>query len=66
METMPSVQLTTMLGMGSLITSQLIPVRQFGIYSAIGLGIATLLLLIAFPAVADWICGSRNRFVQPI
>ncbi|MFN7873707.1 MAG: efflux RND transporter permease subunit [Pirellula sp.] len=53
--------LTTMLGMGSLITSQLIPVRQFGIYSAIGLGIATLLLLIAFPAVADWICGSRNR-----
>lgn len=53
--------LTTMLGMGSLITSQLAPVRQFGIYSAIGLGVATLLLLIAFPAVADWICGSRNR-----
>jgi predicted RND superfamily exporter protein len=45
--------LTTMLGMGSLMTSQLAPVRQFGLYSAIGLGIATVVLLIAFPSIAD-------------
>ena len=55
--------LTTMLGMGSLVTSQLAPVRQFGIYSAVGLGIATVVLLVAFPAVADWFCGrERKRF----
>ncbi|MCU0721083.1 MAG: MMPL family transporter, partial [Pirellula sp.] len=53
--------LTTMLGMGSLVTSQLAPVRQFGIYSAVGLGIATIVLLVAFPAVADWVCGRRQK-----
>ncbi|MFO0942514.1 MAG: MMPL family transporter [Pirellulales bacterium] len=44
---------TTMLGMASLITSDLAPVRQFGVLSAICLGIATVLLLLAFPATAD-------------
>jgi predicted RND superfamily exporter protein len=53
--------LTTMLGMGSLVTSQLAPVRQFGIYSAVGLGIATVVLLVAFPAVADWFCGRERK-----
>jgi predicted RND superfamily exporter protein len=49
---------TTMLGMGSLVTSQLAPVRQFGIFSAISLGIATAFLLLVFPSVASWIFGS--------
>ena len=57
--------LTTMLGMGSLLTSQLAPVRQFGIFSAVGLGIATVVLLLGFPALVDWFCtprGSRKNF----
>ena len=52
---------TTMLGMGSLITSQLAPVRQFGIFSAIALGIATVALLLGFPAIADWFATTRRR-----
>ena len=51
---------TTMLGMGSLYTSQLAPVRQFGLFSAIGLGIATLFLLLVFPSVANWVFGSNR------
>lgn len=46
--------LTTVLGMGSLATSQLAPVRLFGAYSALGLSIATILLLAIFPAVCRW------------
>jgi predicted RND superfamily exporter protein len=46
--------LTTVLGMGSLATSQLAPVRLFGAYSAAGLSIATILLLAIFPAVCRW------------
>jgi predicted RND superfamily exporter protein len=49
---------TTMLGMGSLCTSQLAPVRQFGIFSAIGLGIATLVLLLGFPALVNQFCSA--------
>ena len=49
--------LTTMLGMASLITSELAPVRQFGALSAICLGIATIILLLAFPATADLLFG---------
>ena len=52
--------ITTMLGMGSLLTSQLAPVRQFGIFSAVGLGIATVVLLLGFPAIADWFCAPRK------
>ncbi len=54
--------ITTMLGMGSLWSSQLAPVRQFGLFSAIGLGIATVVLLLGFPAFADWFCTpSRTK-----
>lgn len=49
---------TTMLGMGSLFTSQLAPVRQFGVFSAVSLGIATAFLLLVFPSVASWIFRS--------
>lgn len=48
---------TTMLGMGSLLTSELMPVRQFGVLSALCLGIATLVMLLAFPATADLLFG---------
>lgn len=48
--------LTTSLGMASLAISQLAPVREFGIYSALTLSVATLFLLLGFPAVADWNC----------
>jgi len=47
---------TTMLGMGSLCTSQLAPVRQFGLFSACGLGIATVVLLLGFPALVNQFC----------
>ncbi len=50
---------TTMLGMASLITSDLAPVRQFGMLSALCLGIATVVLLLAFPATADLLFGLR-------
>ena len=56
--------MTTMLGMGSLCTSQLEPVRQFGIFSAIGLGIATVLLLLGFPALVNQFCSSRRNSVK--
>jgi len=53
--------ITTMLGMGSLLTSQLAPVRQFGLFSAVGLGTATVVLLLGFPAIVDWFCATRRQ-----
>jgi predicted RND superfamily exporter protein len=44
---------TTVLGMGSLVTSQLMPVREFGVFAALGLVLATALLLLMFPFVSD-------------
>ncbi len=56
--------ITTMLGMGSLLTSQLAPVRQFGVFSAVGLGISTVVLLLGFPAFADWFCTPRRSLAM--
>lgn len=42
---------TTAIGMISLITSQLLPVRQFGIYSAVGCLMSLLTVLVVFPAL---------------
>jgi uncharacterized protein len=53
--------LTTMLGMGSLMTSELLPVREFGIFSAVALGLATIQLLLAFPALVDLLFLGQNR-----
>ncbi|MCC6508001.1 MAG: MMPL family transporter [Pirellulaceae bacterium] len=50
---------TTALGMASLVASQLAPVREFGIYSSVSLCIATMFLLLAFPALADWFYARR-------
>ncbi len=50
---------TTSLGMASLMASQLAPVREFGMYSALSLSVATAFLLLAFPALSDWFYRRR-------
>lgn len=57
----PSVlaTLTTSLGMIALATSQLSPVRTFGLYSATTLCIATAVLLLVFPQLSDWFCQKQ-------
>ena len=49
---------TTIIGMGSLIISDLKPVRDFGSYAALLLAISTALLLALFPVLAAWILKS--------
>lgn len=58
----PSVlaSLTTSLGMAALATSQLAPVREFGLYSACALSMATAFMLLGFPKLADWFCGGGS------
>ena len=51
--------ITTSLGMASLAISQPAPVREFGLYSALSLSVATCFLLLGFPFVSDWFCGER-------
>jgi predicted RND superfamily exporter protein len=46
--------LTTVLGMGSLWTSQLKPVREFGLFSGASLTVATIILLALFPTIVPW------------
>ncbi len=60
----PSVlaTLTTALGMIALATSQLAPVRTFGLYSASALCLATIVLLFAFPYLSDLLC--RKTFLR--
>jgi predicted RND superfamily exporter protein len=53
--------LTTAMGMASLATSQLSPVRTFGIYSAASLCLAAFFLFFLFPQLADWFC--RKEFI---
>jgi len=56
---------TTSLGMIALATSQLSPVRTFGIYSACCLCIATGVLFLVFPALSDWLCKKTYLAGQP-
>ena len=51
--------ITTSLGMASLVASQLSPIREFGLYSAVSLSVATLFLLLGFPFISDWFCAAR-------
>ena len=53
--------ITTSLGMAALATSQLAPVREFGLYSAIALSVATFFMLLGFPKIADWFCASGKQ-----
>lgn len=59
----PSVlaTLTTALGMAALGASQLAPIREFGLYSSGTLCVASLFLLIVFPALSDWFYGRRAK-----
>ncbi len=51
---------TTAVGIGSLLISQVVPVRDFGTYSAAGLGVALLLLLLVLPAALDRLPGQQR------
>ncbi len=52
---------TTMAGMGSLVVSDLGPVKAFGLYSAISLGMSTLALLLLFPQLTAIILREQKR-----
>ncbi len=56
---------TTSLGMASLAVSQLAPVREFGLYSAASLSLATVFLLLGFPAISDWWCRAIYKETKP-
>lgn len=45
---------TTAIGMASLLASRIIPVRQFGIFSALGVLVTTGLLFLLAPGAMDW------------
>ncbi|MFG0335744.1 MAG: RND family transporter [Maioricimonas sp. JB049] len=51
---------TTAIGLASLTTSILTPVRDFGIYSATGCGLSLLMVLFAFPALLVIWPGGRK------
>lgn len=57
--------LTTSLGMASLALSQLAPVKEFGLYSAVTLTLATFFLLMSFPRISDWFCQRSMRRSLP-
>jgi predicted RND superfamily exporter protein len=56
---------TTMLGMGSLLVSELSPVREFGALSAVSLGVATAMLLVYFPYLLGVARPSRSLRERP-
>ena len=55
-------QLTTAIGLGSLFTSQLIPIIKFGFYSAVGILMTLLLLFLYLPALLT--AFPRKKFAQ--
>lgn len=52
---------TTAIGLASLSTSTLAPVRDFGLYSAVGCGISLLLVLIVLPSLMQLWNGSAPK-----
>lgn len=56
---------TTMLGMGSLLVSELSPIREFGGLSGVALGIATAMLLVYFP-YAIGVARPSSPLPQPV
>ncbi len=52
---------TTMVGFVSLLTSEVYPVKYFGIFSAFGVGVAFILSIILIPA-ANMLMGSPGRY----
>ena len=55
-------QLTTAIGLGSLFTSQLIPIVKFGFYSAVGVLMTLLLLFLYLPALLT--AFPRKKFAK--
>ncbi len=56
--------ITTVLGMGSLWTSQIGPVREFGLFSGVALMLATIVLLLVFPTFVEifsWRMSTTDR-----
>lgn len=57
---------TTALGLLSLCGSDLLPIRQFGLYSALGVGASLVWLLVALPlGCALWLPRSANGRARP-
>ena len=56
--------LTTAIGMASLISSSLVPVRDFGIYSSLGVLLSLLMILYGFPSILAVLGGLPRRFEE--
>jgi predicted RND superfamily exporter protein len=56
--------LTTAIGMASLLVSTLVPVREFGLYSALGVLLSLLMILYGFPSLLAVLGGLPKRFEQ--
>jgi uncharacterized protein len=54
--------LTTAIGMASLMVSTLVPVRDFGMYSALGVLLSLLMILYGFPSVLAVLGGLPKGF----
>jgi predicted RND superfamily exporter protein len=55
---------TTAIGMASLGTSGLVPVRDFGLYSALGTCLSLLMILYGFPSILAVLGGLPARFQE--
>ena len=52
---------TTAFGVGSLMISEVVPVRRFGIFSAVGVVVALILLFLLWPSSIQCLFGRRRR-----
>lgn len=57
--------LTTIVGFGSLATSQVSQVKQFGVFTAFGVASALVLSIIFIPAVLMWMKVPKGRETEP-
>ncbi len=51
---------TTAFGVGSLMISEIVPVRRFGIFSAVGVVVAVILLYVLWPSSVQCLLGRRG------
>ena len=52
--------LTTALGMGSLCTSKILPIRQFGLYTALAVMVSLPVIIYFVPTVLCWLARTRS------
>ena len=57
--------LTTAIGMGTLTLSEIVPVRQFGAITAIGVLVSLGMLMLVLPGVMTWHRRTTNSAPQP-